>query len=86
MDNAKAFQKASKWIKKVYKDERPQKFVVTEQLKWKFNLTSATWWGGQFERMVGLVKRCLYKATAEAKLMKKDIEEVISDTEVNLNN
>ena len=32
-DNAKTFEKASKWIKKVYKDERMQEFLVTEQVK-----------------------------------------------------
>ena len=42
--------------------------------------------GGQFERMVGLVKQCLYKATGKATLTKKELEEVILDTEINLKN
>ena len=42
--------------------------------------------GGQFERMVGLVKQCLYKATGKATLTKKELEEVILDAEINLNN
>ena len=62
-DNAKAFEKASKWIKNVYKDERMQEFLMTEQVKWNFNLSKAPWWGGKLERMVGLVKQCLFKAT-----------------------
>ena len=85
-DNAKTFEKASKWIKRVYKDEGMQEFLVTEQVKWKFNLSKAPWWGGQFERMVGLVKQCLYKATVRAKLTKQKLEEVILNTEINLNN
>ena len=24
--------------------------------RWKFNLAKAPWWGGQFERMIGLNK------------------------------
>ena len=52
-DNAKTFEKASNWIKKIYKDERIQEFLVMEQVKWKFNLSSAPcrvdslkgWWG-----------------------------------------
>ena len=63
-----------------------QEFLVTEQVKWKFNLSRAPWWGGQFERMVELVKQCLYKATGRAKLTKQELEEVILDTEINLNN
>ena len=42
--------------------------------------------GGQFKRMVGLVKQCLYKATGRAKLTKQELEEVILDTKINLNN
>ena len=40
-DNAKIFEKASMWIKKVYKDERMQESLVTELVKWKFNLSRA---------------------------------------------
>ena len=40
--------------------------------------SSKGWWG--------LVKQCLYKATGKAKLRKQDLEEVILDTETNLNN
>ena len=85
-DNAKIFEKASMWIKKVYKDERMQESLVTELVKWKFNLSRAPWWGGQFERMVGLVKQFLYKATGKAKLTRQELKEVILDTEINLNN
>ena len=45
-DNAKTFEKAAKWIKRVYKDEGTQEFLVTEQVKWKFDLSRAPWWGG----------------------------------------
>ena len=36
--------------------------------------------------MVGLVKHCLYKTTGKANLAKQELEEVILDTEINLNN
>ena len=85
-DNAKTFEKAARWIKKVIKDEKVQEFLVKEEIKWKFNLSRAPWWGGQFERMVGLVKQCLYKATGKAKLTKQELEEIILDTEIILNN
>ena len=32
-DNAKTFEKASKWIKIIYKDTGMQKILVTEQVK-----------------------------------------------------
>ena len=36
--------------------------------------------------MVGLVKQCLYEPSGRAKLTKQELEEVIQDTEINLNN
>ena len=84
-DNAKTFEKASKWIKRVYKDEGMQKFLVAEQAKWKFDLSRVPWGGGQFERTVRLLKQCLYKAIGRAKLTNQELEEVILDTDINLN-
>ena len=56
LDNAKTFEIVSKWIKAVYKDGRMEEFLVTEQIKWKFNLSRPPWWGEQFERMM---EQCL---------------------------
>ena len=43
-------------------------------------------WSGQFERMVGLVKQFLCKATGKEKLTKQELEVVVLDAEINLNN
>lgn len=42
--------------------------------------------GGQFERMVGLVKQALYKAIGKANLGWKELEEILLDIEITLNN
>ena len=44
-------------------DERREDFwFLTQQgIEWKFNLSRAPWWGGQFERLIGLVKGSLHK-------------------------
>ena len=62
-DNAQTFVAASKWIKKINNDELMQEYLIKEEIQWKFNLIRAPWWDAQFERMVGLVKQCLYKTT-----------------------
>ena len=41
--------------------------------------------GGQFERMVGLVKQYLFKATGRANLTKEELEEILLDMEIVLN-
>ena len=53
---------AAKWLKQVRKDERIHYFLSTENIKWQFNLSRAPRWGGQFERLVGLVKHALQKS------------------------
>ena len=85
-DNAKTFVAASKWIEKINKDELRQEYLIKEKTQGKFNLSRAPWWGGQFERIVGLAKQCLYKTTGRANLSQKEFEEIVLDIEVTLNN
>ena len=49
-------------------------------------LSRAPWWGGQFERMVGLVKEALHKCIGNGLLSWAELQEVLLDTEVTLNN
>ena len=85
-DNGKTFVAAAKWISKIMKDERFHDYLAHQQIVWQFNLSKAPWWGGQFERMVGLVKRALYKTIGRANLRWDELEEVILDVEITLNN
>jgi hypothetical protein len=68
------------------KDEQLHDWLAKLKIVWQFNLSRAPWWGGQFERMVGLVKRALYKTTGRANLSWKELEEVLLDIETTLNN
>ena len=61
-DNGRTFVGAARWIRTVMEDERIQDFLAGQEIKWQFNLSRAPWWDGQFERIVGLVKNCLYKS------------------------
>ena len=49
-DNAKSFVEASKWISKINKDEKMQEYLIKQQIKWKFGLRRAPWWGGQLKK------------------------------------
>ena len=68
------------------KDEKLQNYLAHQYITWQFNLSRAPWWGGQFERLVGLVKRALHKSSGRAKLTWNEFEEVILDVEIALNN
>ena len=85
-DNGRTFVGAAQWIKQVMQDEKFQNFLAYQGIKWQFNLSRAPWWGGQFERMVGLVKRAFYKCIGNGLLSWVELQEVLLDIEVALNN
>ena len=84
-DNGRTFVGAAEWMKTVMKDERLQTYLSTNQIKWQFNLSRAPWWGGQFERFIGLVKTALNKTIGNGMLRWEELQEVLLDVEINLN-
>ncbi len=84
-DNGSTFVGAANWLRKVMKDEKFSDFLAKKNIQWQFNLSRAPWWRGQFERLVGLVKRSLYKSIGRGGLFWQELEEVLIDVEVALN-
>ena len=66
-------------------EERLNDYLARHQIAWKFNLSRAPWWGGQFERMVGLVKVAMRKTIGNAYLAFDKLKEVLLDIETALN-
>ena len=85
-DNGRTFVGAAGWVRTVMADEKLQDFLAGQEIKWQFNLSRAPWWGGQFERMVALVKNCLYKSIGSGCLTWEELEDVLLDIEITLNN
>ena len=85
-DNGRTFVGAARWIKTVMGDEKIQDFLACQEIKWQFNLSRAPWWGGQFERMVGLVKDCLFKSIGSGCLTWEELADMLLDIEITLNN
>ena len=85
-DNAKTFVAASKAIKKMMKSEELTNYLAKNKIQWQFNLSKAPWWGGQYERIVGLVKQALFKVVEAASLKFQELKEVLLDVEISLNN
>ena len=67
-------------------DERFHDYLSKQQIRWQFNLRRAPWWGGQFERIIGIVQSALRKCIGNGMLKWKELEEVLLDVEVTLNN
>ena len=76
---------AAKWVKMVKQDEKLQDYLARNGISWQFNLSRAPWWGGQFERLVGLVKATLYKVIGHGQLSWKELEAVLVSVETTLN-
>ena len=53
-------------VNSINSDEQVHDLLIKEKIIWKFNLSRATWWGGQFERLIGLTKQSLYKSIAKS--------------------
>ena len=85
-DNGKTFVAAANWLTNVMQDERLDNFLAKVDVKWQFNLSRAPWWGGQFERMVGLVKLALNKTMGNGMLTWGELQDVLLDVEVTMNN
>ena len=65
-------------------DEKVNQLLAEKNIVWQFNLSRAPWWGGQFERMVGLVNS-LNKTIGNGFLTWKELQEVLLNVEVTLN-
>ena len=70
---------------KTFKDAKVKKLTSDRNIDWKFNVPTASWWGGFFEICVKLVKRCLKKVLGNAKLGYEELESVLIETEGVLN-
>ena len=84
-DNGGTFVKAEKWLRQLRTDERLQGLLEQHEITWKFNLSRAPWWGGQFERLIGVVKSSMYKAIGGAILTWSELSEVLLDVETQIN-
>ena len=84
-DNGGAFIRTEKWLRQLRKDERLQGQLADHDITWKFNLSRAPWWGGQFERLIGVVKSAMYKVIGGATLTWPELSEVLLDVETQIN-
>lgn len=85
-DNAKTFVAAAERIQKISKSEEVNDFLAKNNITWLFNLSKAPWWGGQYERLIGVVKQSLYKVIGRSNFRWKELAKVVLDLEICLSN
>ena len=73
-DNASAF-----------KDQRLKRYLQSKNINWRHNIPRGSWWGGFYEVMVKLTKKCLKKIAGNAKLSYEEMETLLIEIEGVLN-
>ncbi|KAJ8916963.1 hypothetical protein NQ315_008363 [Exocentrus adspersus] len=61
------------------------KLIQVQQIVWRFNPPSAPWWGGFWERLVGILKQLLRKVLGRASLNYEELLTVLCDCEAVIN-
>ena len=55
-DYGSTFTSAAKAIRSIVTDKTVSEYMLGRSVEWCFNVEKAPWWGGIFERMIGLTK------------------------------
>lgn len=83
-DNATNMTRSSADLKSI-DFEKIKEFATIKKIRWKFNPPSAPWWGGFFERMIGMLKTILRKVLGKASLRYEELYTILCDAESVIN-
>ena len=84
-DNGGTFIKTEKWLRQLRADEGLHGLLEGYDITWKFSLSRAPWWGGQFERLIGVVKTAMHKVIGGGALTWTELSDVLLDVETQIN-
>ena len=65
--------------------ELTQNFAALRNIKWKFSLTEAPWFGGFWERLVSSVKRSMKKTLGNSTVCFNELQVLLYEIELVLN-
>ncbi|GFW03600.1 integrase catalytic domain-containing protein [Trichonephila clavipes] len=65
--------------------DKIQDFALKIKIQWKFSPPSAPWWGGFWERLVGMLKNVLRKVLGKASLNEEELNTLLYDAESIIN-
>jgi hypothetical protein len=56
-------------------------YATVSEIRWKFNPPTAAWWGGFWERMIGVVKQLLRSVLGSARVTHEELETLLCEVE-----
>lgn len=83
-DNGTNFVGLNNMFKNV-KFDKIASIAATEKIEWKFNPLTAAWWGGFWERLIGVLKRLLRRTLKKSCLNYEEMSTVLADCEAIIN-
>jgi len=83
-DNGTNFTGAANALNKL-NWEKIAKHNTTRQIEWYFNPPAAPWWGGWWERLIGVLKTILRKILGKASLSYESLNTILCDAEAIIN-
>ena len=84
-DNASTFQSAEKQLKELFASPELERQLADKGCEWKFIPRRGPWFGGFYERLIGLTKRALKKTLNRSKLGFTELQTVVTEIECTLN-
>ena len=68
-----------------FKSKNIKNYLRKVDTNWKFILEKSPWWGGFYERLIGVMKNLLMKAIGRARLTYDDILTILVEIESIIN-
>ncbi|XP_057379622.1 uncharacterized protein LOC130701716 [Daphnia carinata] len=84
-DNATTFESAARMLKRLYESTEVVKYLSDNQIEWRFIPKRAPWYGGFWERLVGLTKEALKKMLGRTRLKFNEFRIIVAEIETILN-
>ena len=84
-DNATTYTSAAEELTNLLKSEEIRTVLDREGIVWKFIPKKAPWFGGYWERLIGLTKTCIKKTLGRAHIMLLTLQTVTVEVEALLN-
>ena len=85
-DNAKVFLSSSKSLNAIADSPNVMNYMSSRRISWKFIPARAAWFGGMYERLIGITKVCLKRLCGRRIIELKELRTLIVEIEARINN
>ncbi|XP_077867413.1 uncharacterized protein LOC144356574 [Saccoglossus kowalevskii] len=84
-DNGSTYLSAAKEIQKLFESASIQNYFANHRMEWSFIPKRAPWFGGFWERLIGMTKTSLKKVLGRAFVSVDELQTVLTEIEATLN-